>query len=214
MPDPQPDPHPEPHPEPQPGLAAEFGCRYTACLVIRLASVTALVLFAAACGVGGLPAKGISLPQALSGSSEWLEFESMAARQELYRDVVRVSQEQSGLAGPVLFPLARDGQLVAAPALGARQDLLQTPDGGGQWALSFDNRGDAFGEDRREAYQGLSEREATEIVARSLLQHWGVRPTGTVVVMRSAGAPYAAAYVDGVLRVNPSFVTVACAAAP
>ena len=40
---------------------------------------------------------------------------------------------------------------------------------------------------------------------------WGVNPTGEVVVMRASGAPYAAAYMDGVLRINPAFVYMAAA---
>ncbi len=180
----------------------------------RLLLISCVVLGASACGVGGLPTRGVTATQALAGSAEWLEFEAPATRQELYRDIARVSQQQAGKTGTVLFPVSRDGMLLAGPALDARQDLLQAPDAGASLSLSFDTRGDAFGDDRREAYQGLSEKEATELVARSLLTHWGVHPVGPVVVMRAAGAPYAAAYVDGVLRVNPSFVTVACAALP
>ena len=61
------------------------------------------------------------------------------------------------------------------------------------------------------SFQGLSEREASELVARSLLFTWGVRPDGPVKVVRAAGAPYAAAYLDGVLRLNPAFVYMASA---
>lgn len=183
--------------------------------MIRLVLISLVLVAASACGVGTMPpSRAVTSSQALTGSAEWLEFEPTAVRQGLYRDIAHQSQEQAGRSGTVLFPMTRDGQLVAAPALDAKQDLLQAPDAGAYVALTFDTRGDSFGDDRREAYQGLSEREATELVARSLLHHWGVRPSGPVVVLRSAGAPWAAAYVDGVLSINPSFVTVACAALP
>ncbi len=167
-----------------------------------------------ACGVGGLPPKGMSGAQALSGSAEWLEFEAPSVRQELFRDVATQSQLQAGHKGSVLFPMVRDGELVAAPAIDPKQDLLSALDGGSPVSLVFDTRGDLFGDDRREAFQGLSEREATELVARSLLQHWGVQPSGPVKVMRATGAPYAAAWVDGVLRINPAFVTMASSGVP
>lgn len=177
----------------------------------RLVLISLLGLFSAACGVGGLPAKAMTGSQALSGSAEWLEFESPTTRQELFRDVANQSQLQAGRRGPVLFPMVKDGELVAAPALDPKQDLLSSLDAGSPVTVSFDTRGDLFGDDRREAFQGLSEREATELVARSLLQHWGVHPSGPVMVMRATGAPYAAAWSDGVLRINPAFVTMACA---
>ena len=78
-------------------------------------------------------------------------------------------------------------------------------------ALVFDARGERWPEDRREGLQGLSEREAAELVARTLLTHWGVRPEGTVQVDRASGAPYAVAYVDGILRINPAFLYLAAA---
>lgn len=179
----------------------------------RLWTITTLSLtLLAACG-GGVPSRAVTLSQALSGSSEWLEYESAATRLELYRDAVHASQRQAGERAPVLFPVDRDGALVGAPGLDPRVDLLTVPDAGLPVTFVFDTRGDAFGDDRRDALQGLSEREATELVARSLLHAWRVAPSTPVVVMRAANAPYAAAFVDGVLRVNPSFVTMAFAQA-
>ena len=58
---------------------------------------------------------------------------------------------------------------------------------------------------------GLSEREASELVARTLLTHWGIQQTGPVQVDRVSGAPYAVAYVDGILRINPAFLYLAAA---
>ena len=156
---------------------------------------------------------GRSPSQALSGTAEWLEFESPNTRQELFRDVVRASSTQQGQEGTVLFPVMMDGALKGAPALDLRADILQAADAG-VLQLSFDTKGDRFSEDRREAFQGLSEREATELVARSLLHRWNISSAKPVLVIRAAGAPYAAAWIDGALRINPAFVYMAAAPLP
>ena len=65
--------------------------------------------------------------------------------------------------------------------------------------------------DRRESLQGLSEREAAEIIARSLAIRWGLRPRAALRVERAASAPYAAAYAEGVLRLNPALLYLAAA---
>jgi len=176
----------------------------------RLVLISAALVVLSACGVGPLPARAVSSTQALSGTAEWLEFESPAVRQELFRELVRGSVAQQGQMGTVLFPFMQDGELQGARALDLRADLLQAPDAG-VLQLTFDTRGDRFAEDRREAFQGLSEREATELIARSLLHRWNVKSSGPVLVIRAAGAPYAAAWIDGALRINPAFVYMAAA---
>ncbi len=178
----------------------------------RLVLISSAVVVLSACGVGSLPARAVTSTQALSGTAELLEFESPATRQELFRELVRNSFTQQGQVGTVLFPFMQDGELKGAQALDLRSDLLQAPDAG-VLQLTFDTRGDRFTDDRREAFQGLSEREATELVARSLLHRWNVNSTGPVLVIRAAGAPYAAAWIDGVLRINPAFVYMAAAPA-
>ena len=104
-----------------------------------------------------------------------------------------------------------DGEFVAGPSLEAVADLLGSADGGSGFDVIFDRGGDRFSEDRRDAFQGLSEREAAELIARSLLSQWGLRPSGQVTVVRVAGAPYAAAWIDGQLRLNPAFIYMAAA---
>lgn len=180
--------------------------------VTRLILISAAVVALSACGVGPMPNRSVTSTQALAGTAEWLEFESPQMRQELFRDLARNSAAQQGLTGPVLFPVMQNGELVGGPGLDLRSDLLQAPDAG-VLQLTFDTRGDRFTDDRREAFQGLSEREATELVARSLLHRWGVKSNGPVLVIRAAGAPYAAAWIDGVLRINPAFVYMAAAPA-
>ena len=179
----------------------------------RLFSTCAL-LFVAACGGEALPNRAPSTSQALTGTAEWLEFDPVATRHELFRDVARSSLLQAGrrATGEMVFPMMVSGEFIAAPGLDPRSDLLLSADAGGAIQLSFDGRTERWSDDRRDSFQGLSEREAVELIARSLLQHWGIAPATVVRVDRVPGAPYAAAYIDGVLRVNPAFVYMAAAA--
>jgi len=172
--------------------------------------------FFVACGGVSLPSRSAQARQVLTSSPELVELEPASARQELFRELARTSVIESGRPArqPVLFPISREGELVAAPGLDLRADLLQVQDVGLPLRLTFDARGDRWPEDRRESLQGLSEREAVELVARSLLPLWGIQPTGSVQVDRVSGAPYAAAYVDGILRVNPSFLYLAASSSP
>lgn len=177
---------------------------------ISLISLSLLVL--TACGVGNGAASKVTTSQALTGTAEWLEFESPQVRIDLYRDVARRSAQETGAHGAVLFPMLVEGEFIAAPALDMGSDLLGVTDAGTlNVDLVFENGGDSFAEDRREAFQGLSEREAAELIARSLITHWGLKPNGAVTVVRMPGAPYAAAWIDGQLRLNPSFVYMASA---
>jgi hypothetical protein len=186
--------------------------RWVACLVLSLVALTG-------CGVGGAPVRAsLGARQALTSPPELLEFESPSTRVELYREVARISEMEAGQAAQalVLFPISQDGELVAAPGFEARTDLLQAPaDTGARLRLSFDGRaGERWSEDRRESLQGLSEREAAELVARTLLSRWKINPSGVVQVDKASGAPYAVAYVDGILRINPAFLYMAAAYGP
>ncbi|WP_343073587.1 hypothetical protein [Pyxidicoccus fallax] len=171
-----------------------------------------------ACGEAGRPALAtLSARQALTNPPEFVEFESPTMRLELYREVARQSVVESGQAAQalVLFPITREGELLAAPGFDAKTDLFQSPDAGGGIQLVLDARyGERWPEDRRESLQGLSEREAAELVARTLLVHWGIQPEAAVQVDRASGAPYAVAYVDGILRINPAFLYLAAAYGP
>lgn len=185
--------------------------RWVASLLLSLVTLTG-------CGVGGAPVRASpGARQALTNPPELLEFETSSTRLELYREVARISELEAGQAAqaPVLFPITRQGELVAAPGFEVRTDLLQSPDAGAPLELSFDGRaGERWPEDRREGLQGLSEREVAELVARTLLAHWRINPSGVVQVDRASGAPYAAAYVDGILRINPAFLYMAAAQGP
>jgi hypothetical protein len=178
----------------------------------RLAYILVVAGGLAACGPTPGQARTVTARAALSSNAAWLELESPTLRAELFRDVAQASQAEAGLPAkePVLFPILQGGELVAAPGLDAKADLLQASDAGQPAILTFEPRsGESWPEDRRESLQGLSEREAAELVARTLLAHWGVAPDGDIQVDRALGAPYAAAYVDGNLRLNPSFLYMA-----
>jgi hypothetical protein len=177
-----------------------------------------LVTLLTACGGGGVPARAsLTARQALTSAPELVEFETLSTRLELFREVARQSEAEAGQAAQalVLFPMTQDGELVAAPGFEGRLDLLQSPDAGSSLQLVFDGRtGERWPEDRRDSLQGLSEREAAELVARTLLAHWQVQPAGAVQVDRASGAPYAVAYLDGILRINPAFLYLAAAYGP
>lgn len=179
--------------------------------MFRASLISFLLVLASACGVGGSASRAPSASQALTGTAEWLEFESPQVRVELFREVARTSSTQAGSRGAVLFPINVSGEFVAAPALELGTDLLGSPDAGGSLDLRFQGGGESFSDDRRDAFQGLSEREAAEQIARSLLSLWNVQANGPINVVRSPGAPYAAAWIDGELRLNPAFVYMAAA---
>jgi hypothetical protein len=179
-------------------------------LFALLSALLALAL--TACGGGPTTSRAWQMRQALTSPPELLEFEPLPARQEMFREMARASESEAGQAvtASVLFPVSHgEDALVAAPGFDARSDLLQAPDAG-TLLLGFDPRGgERWPEDRRDSLMGLSEREAAELVARTLLTRWSLQPAGTVEVDRAVGAPYAAAYVDGILRLNPSLLYLA-----
>ena len=180
--------------------------------MFRVFLISVSLVWAMGCGVNGPSARdAVSSSQALVGTAEWLEFESPQVRSELFREVARQSTSQAGTHGAVLFPMLVNGEFIAAPALTESADLLGAGDAGSSVDVVFENRGDGFAEDRRDAFQGLSEREAAEQIARSLLALWNVSPSRQVTVVRAAGAPYAAAWIDGQLRLNPAFIYMASA---
>lgn len=176
----------------------------------RLVLLLSALIVATGCG-GSQSVRAVSSTQALTGTAEWLEFEPAPVRVELFRELTRQSTIQAGKRGTALFPILVGDTFVAAPALPASGDLLSPQDAGITIDLSFDARTEPFAEDRREAFQGLSEREAAELIARSLLHLWQMKPTGPVSVVRAPGAPYAAAWIDGQLRLNPSLIYLAAA---
>jgi len=175
------------------------------------------VLLLAACGEVGMGAPAQNQPsvrQVLVEPPEQVEALSPQARADLYRSLLR----ESGAGTPdgllALFPIVQDGTVRAAPPIEGRLDLLDVSDGGDPLVVNLDSAlTDRWPLERREALQGLSEREAAELVARSLAVRWGLHPRAALRVERAAGAPYAAAYAESVLRVNPALLYLAAAPA-
>ncbi len=164
--------------------------------------------------MGAPPPSLPSVRQVLLEPPEQIEALSVQARAELFHSLLRASGAGTPDGLLALFPLVQDGEVRAAPPLEGRLDLLDVADGGDPLVLNLDAAlSDRWPSERREALQGLSEREAAEMVARSLATRWGLRPRAALRVERAAGAPYAAAYAEGVLRLNPALLYLAAAPA-
>lgn len=183
--------------------------------MLRLLLPLALILGLTACDGSVAPARTApALSSLLADGPEQLEFSSSDERVELFDALVRLSRDEAGRpaeATPVLFALDTREGLFGAPALPPRVDLLAAADAGSGTSLLFDEGSRRWPDDAREALQGLSEREAAGLVARSLLMHWGLDPESDVLVERAPGAPYAAAWLDGILRINPVLLYLATA---
>src|SRR5216117_2255093 len=82
----------------------------------------------AACGGQVSSSRTVSAQQALTQNAEFLEFETASTRADLFRDVTRASVAQAGHSGPVMFPVLRDGELVAARGIEPGTDLLMSAD--------------------------------------------------------------------------------------
>ncbi len=183
--------------------------------MLRLLLPLALILGSSACDGSVAPARTApGLGSLLADGPEQLEFASTEERQELFDALVRLSQEEDGVraeATPVLFALDTRAGLFGAPGLPSRVDLLASADAGIGASLIFEEGSRRWPDDAREALQGLSEREAAGLVARTLMSHWGLQPESGVLVERAPGAPYAAAWLDGILRINPVLLYLATA---
>jgi len=174
-----------------------------------------VLALAAGCGeIGpGMPAPAApTVREALLEPVEQVEAVSPAVRWELYRALLRESGPEAQNGVLALFPMVQNGTLRAAPPLEGRLDLLEVPDGGEPLAINVDGATtERWPTDRRDSLQGLSEREAAELVARSLAARWSLRPRAALRVERASGVPYAAAYADGLLRINPNLLYLAAA---
>lgn len=181
----------------------------------RLLLPLALILGLTACDGSVAPARTTQgLSGLLADGPEQLEFAPVEERVELFADLVRLSRDEDGLPAestPVLFALDTREGLFGAPGLPSRVDLLAAPGSAAGPSLIFDEGARRWPDDAREALLGLSEREAAGLVARSLLTHWGLSPEADILVERAPGAPYAAAWLDGILRINPVLLYLASA---
>ena len=183
--------------------------------MVRPTPLLVVLALAAGCGEVGVGASAPVAPgvrEVLLEPVEQVESLAPNVREDLYRSLLRASAAEAQDGVLAVFPIVQNGTLRAAPPLEGRLDLLEVPDGGEPVLLNLDGlSGERWPADRRDSLQGLSEREAAELVARSLAVRWSLRPRAAIRVERAAGAPYAAAYADGVLRLNPTLLYLAAA---
>ena len=169
----------------------------------------------AACGGTNNSARTPALRWVLTSDAERLEFEPQPLLADLFNEAVRSSRTEaaSSTKSTAPFLIIENGQSSVPPSFDPRTDLLQPPDAGLPAQLTFGDRGEGrWPESRRAALGGLSEKEAAEQVARSLLSLWGIQDN-SILVVRAPNAPYAAAYTDdGTLMLNPAFLYMAAAA--
>jgi len=162
--------------------------------------------FLAACGEN-TPAGGpaLSLEKALLSSSEMLEYESLHLRQLLWEELLSQAQEQACQPSlQPLFPTFTSAGFVAKEGPSQWSPCLEAP---GALSLKLDERREAFSDIPREEWRGLSERDIARCLALHLLSQWHIQ--GEVSLQKVAKSPYAAAYVEGSLRLNSAFVLLA-----
>src|SRR5262249_28200626 len=168
----------------------------------------------AACGGTNNSARTPALRWVLTSDAGPAQVEPPPLLADLFNEAVRSSRtETASSTKSTPFLIIENGQSSVPPSFDPRTDLLQPPDAGQPAQLAFGDRGEGrWPESRRVALGGLSEREAAEQVARSLLWLWGIQDN-SILVVRAPNAPYAAAYTDdGTLMLNPAFLYMAAAA--
>lgn len=178
---------------------------------LLLAAAGAFVLAVAACGPGVVvtTAGPGELRGALAAAPEELEVTSDADRALLYQELLALAADEAVRGepdAPVLFPIASGSRIAPAPFRRAL-DLLDPP--AGAPAVDLDASPERWSDEAQAGLGGASERALAERVAQSLLAHWGA--PGPVAVVRTAAVPFAAAFVDGKLRLNPAVVYLAAA---
>ena len=146
-----------------------------------------------------------SVEKALVSSPEMLEYELLSTRQALLEELYSQAQEQAQNPSHIqpLFPFFTSMGFVAKQ--GPAEPFLCPEDT--SLVLKFDERREKWGELPREEWRGLSEKEAARCLALSLLTQWQIK--GEVSLQRVTKSAYAAAYVEGSLRLNPSFLLLA-----
>jgi len=168
-----------------------------------------------ACGEGvSAFSPSLSLEKALVSPVEILEYEALSTRQALWEELLGQAREQAQGPSHVqpLFPLlmpegfvAAEGPLELAHCLNvelSKEEPLEV-------VLKVDERRERWSDIPREEWRGLSERELAHCLALSLLAQWQMK--GEVHVQKVPRSPYAAAYIEGSLRLNPAFVSLAAA---
>jgi len=163
----------------------------------------------AACGESASTAlPSLSLEKALVSPPEILEYESASARHILWEELLAQAQEQALGTSHVqpLFPIFTSTGFVAKEGPAKLGNCFESS----ELVLKLDERREAWSDTPREAWRGLSESDVARCLALSLLAQWHIQ--GEVLLQKVAKSPYAAAYVEGSLRLNPAFVSLAATA--
>jgi len=149
-----------------------------------------------------------SLEKALASPPEMLEYEALSTRQALWEELLAQAQEQALGPSPVqpLFPIFTSTGFVAKQG---PLELLHCPENPAGLVLKLDERRESWSDTPKENGRGLSEKKLARCLALSLLTQWQIK--GEVNLQKVTRSPYAAAYVEGSLRLNPSFVSLAAA---
>jgi hypothetical protein len=162
-----------------------------------------------ACGENmPLLSPALSLERALVSPAQMLEYEPLNARQTLWEELLAQAQEQALGTSHVqpLFTLFTSTGFVAKEGPAVLDNCFdESPD----LTLKLDGRKEAWSDTPREDWRGLSESDMARCLASALLTQWGIQ--GEVSLQKVAKSPYAAAYVEGSLRLNPSFVSLSAA---
>jgi hypothetical protein len=171
----------------------------------------AFALASSGCGPGVVvtSANPSELRAALFASAEELSVTPDSDRSKLYDELVAVASDEASRQepdAPVLFPVATDQRVVAAP-FSPNLDLLKPPADAPDVELV--DTPERWSAEPQPGLMGATERGTAIDVSRSLLAEWHV--TNHVLVVRAPAVPFAAAFVDGQLRLNPALLYLAVA---
>jgi uncharacterized protein (TIGR03382 family) len=168
------------------------------------------LLLAAGCAPGSGPLELASVSEALGAGSEELDFASPAARARLFGLVEAQSRAQAAAPAPdspAVFAVEVSSSLLPAPLPTAA--ALRA---GAAALVDLEASEDPWPREPRAGLLGASERDAARAASSALAEALSLGGR-TLVVERAAGAPYAAAWVQGKLRLNPALLYLAAGVA-
>ncbi len=169
----------------------------------------AVAMALAGCGPGAVGPVSVDSPRnALASTPEELDLTSFVVRARLFNELVRQSESQAReelTDGPAWFAVGREHQLVA-------RALPFALFAGGPALVDVDHSEDPWPDEPRESLGGNSERQLAERAGATFVRLLGLPAEEPVLVERSPGAPFAAAWIDGRLRLNPALLYLAAGA--
>jgi len=168
-----------------------------------------LALGLMACGPGGpIPTGAETLQEALALGADVSDVASVSRRSLLYQEARAQSEAEARaelVDGPALFVVEREGRLFAMSLPSAQTLLL-----GANRDVDLESSAEAWPTEPRVGLKGESEKSLAARVGSALIMTAGLCE-GPIVVERESGAPYAAAFVQGRLRLNPVLLYLASA---